>query len=98
MESTISATFEARTVPFGYDGHAAGAAVASARRELPALAPKVLIIGLDGATFDVLTPLVEAGRMPNLKHLIETGVSGILDSTKPPITPAAWTTFMTGKG
>lgn len=67
-------------------------------RELPALARRVLIIGLDGATFDVLNPLIAAGRMPHLKHLIETGVSGILDSTKPPITPAAWTTFMTGKG
>ncbi len=67
-------------------------------RELAFLARRVLIIGLDGATFDVLTPLVEAGRMPHLKHLIDTGVSGILDSTKPPITPAAWTTFMTGKG
>jgi predicted AlkP superfamily phosphohydrolase/phosphomutase len=67
-------------------------------RELPAIARRVLIVGLDGATFDVLTPLVEAGRMPHLKHLIKTGTSGILDSTKPPITPAAWTTFMTGKG
>jgi len=58
----------------------------------------VLIIGLDGATFDVLNPMMDAGRMPFLKHLVETGTSGILDSTKPPITPAAWTTFMTGKG
>lgn len=67
-------------------------------RELAALAKRVLVIGLDGATFDVLNPLMEAGRMPHLKRLVETGVSGILDSTKPPITPAAWTTFMTGKG
>jgi predicted AlkP superfamily phosphohydrolase/phosphomutase len=58
----------------------------------------VLIVGLDGATFDVLNPLMAAGRMPSLKRLVETGTSGILDSTKPPITPAAWTTFMTGKG
>lgn len=70
----------------------------SPRRELPALARRVLIIGLDGATFDVLTPLMQAGRMPNLAELVQTGTSGILDSTKPPITPAAWTTFMTGKG
>lgn len=62
------------------------------------MARRVLIIGLDGATFDVLNPLMEAGRMPHLRRLIETGTSGILDSTKPPITPAAWTTFMTGKG
>lgn len=76
----------------------AGVERAEPPRELPALAKRVLIIGLDGATFDVLTPLVDAGRMPHLKHLIDTGCSGILDSTKPPITPAAWTTFMTGKG
>lgn len=68
------------------------------RRETEPLAQRVLIVGLDGATFDILSPLMDAGRMPNLKRLMETGTSGILDSTKPPITPAAWTTFMTGKG
>ena len=60
-------------------------------RDVPALASKVLIIGLDGATFDVLNPMMAAGRMPNLKELIEMGAHGILDSTKPPITPAACT-------
>ena len=68
------------------------------RRELEAQARRILIVGLDGATFDVLNPLMEDGRMPNLRRLVETGASGILESTKPPITPAAWTTFMTGKG
>jgi len=71
---------------------------AQPRREVEALARRVLIVGLDGATFDVLNPLMEAGYMPNLRRLVETGTSGILESTKPPITPAAWTTFMTGKG
>lgn len=59
---------------------------------------RVLIIGLDGATFDVLGPLMEQGIMPVLKSLVEGGTAGVLESTKPPITPAAWTTFMTGKG
>lgn len=67
-------------------------------RPFPPLTERLLIIGLDGATFDVLTPMMNAGRMPQLQRLIESGVSGILNSTKPPITPAAWTTFMTGKG
>lgn len=67
-------------------------------RPLRALTDKLLIIGLDGATFDVLDPMMAAGRMPNLKRFIERGVAGVLHSTKPPITPAAWTTFMTGKG
>lgn len=67
-------------------------------RPLKPLAERLLIIGLDGATFDVLDPLMEAGRMPALRAFIENGAAGVLHSTKPPITPAAWTTFMTGKG
>lgn len=67
-------------------------------RPLRALADRFLIVGLDGATFDVLDPMIAAGRMPNLQRFIARGVAGVLHSTKPPITPAAWTTFMTGKG
>lgn len=57
---------------------------------------RVLIIGLDGVTWDVLTPLVEEGRLPSIKRAIENGAWGVLQSTTPPITPAAWTTFLTG--
>jgi predicted AlkP superfamily phosphohydrolase/phosphomutase len=71
---------------------------APAPRPLRAVADRILIIGLDGATFDVLDPLMAAGRMPNFRRFCETGVAGVLMSTRPPITPAAWTTFMTGKG
>lgn len=67
-------------------------------RALPAVAKRVLVIGLDGATFDILNPMMQSGRMPNLKSLIDEGAAGTLLSTVPPITPAAWTTFMTGKG
>ncbi len=56
------------------------------------------MIGLDGATFDVLGPLMDEGVMPHLAAMVAGGTSGILESTRPPITPAAWTTFMTGKG
>ncbi len=58
---------------------------------------RLLIIGLDGATFDVLNPMMAEGRMPRLARTVAQGVSGILRSTTPPITPAAWTTFLTGK-
>lgn len=58
---------------------------------------RVLLIGLDGATFDVFGPLMDQGKMPELKELLDTGTWGPLESTRPPITPAAWTTFMTGK-
>ena len=63
----------------------------------PPPARRVLIIGLDGATFDVFNPLIAEGRMPRLAEVVATGASGVLRSTTPPITPAAWTTFLTGK-
>jgi predicted AlkP superfamily phosphohydrolase/phosphomutase len=58
---------------------------------------RVLIIGLDGVTWNVLRPLMDEGRMPRLRRVVEEGASGVLRSTTPPITPAAWTTFLTGK-
>jgi predicted AlkP superfamily phosphohydrolase/phosphomutase len=70
----------------------------TAERPLKQLVDRLLILGLDGATFDVLDPLMDQGRMPNLKRFLEQGTAGVLRSTQPPITPAAWTTFMTGKG
>ncbi len=58
---------------------------------------KVVVIGLDGATLDVIQPLVRKGRLPNLANFMERGVCGELRSTTHPITPQAWTSFMTGK-
>ncbi len=57
---------------------------------------RVWILGLDGATYDLLTPLVEEGSMPNLGRLLAEGAAGPLRSTIPPVTPAAWSTFATG--
>jgi len=59
--------------------------------------PKVLVIGIDGGTFDIINPLINKGSLPNLKRLIENGSSGILQSTIPPVSPAAWSTFITGQ-
>jgi predicted AlkP superfamily phosphohydrolase/phosphomutase len=58
---------------------------------------KVLIIGLDGANWPVLRPYLDKGVMPNLAHLIETGVSGPLCSVVPTHSAVAWVSFMTGK-
>ncbi len=57
---------------------------------------KVLVIGLDGMTFDVARPLMDAGEMPTLAALEQRGVSGTLLSTYPPISAPAWVTFLTG--
>jgi predicted AlkP superfamily phosphohydrolase/phosphomutase len=61
------------------------------------MSKKVLFIGLDGSTFDVLDPLVNKGLMPRLKRFTEEGVRGPLETTIPPITPTAWVSWMTGK-
>ncbi len=57
---------------------------------------KLLIFGLDGATFDLIGPWVAQGHLPNLGRLMERGVSGDLASTLPPVTSPAWPSFMTG--
>ena len=58
---------------------------------------KIMIIGVDGATFDVIFPLIKSGLLPNFKRIITEGVHGNLRSTIHPITPHAWSTFLTGK-
>ena len=58
---------------------------------------RVLVLGLDGATFDIIKPMVARGELPHLGRLLEAGTHGILKSTLPPITPTAWTSFYTGK-
>ncbi|HEY4271544.1 MAG TPA: alkaline phosphatase family protein [Candidatus Udaeobacter sp.] len=58
---------------------------------------KLLILGLDAATLDLINPWVAEGKLPNLAHLMSAGASGRLASVVPPITPPAWTSFMTGK-
>ena len=57
---------------------------------------RVLIIGLDGGTWDVFDPLIERAAMPNLGALKARGIAAKLTSTVPPITPSAWTSFQTG--
>jgi predicted AlkP superfamily phosphohydrolase/phosphomutase len=59
--------------------------------------PRTLVLGVDGATFDVIDPLVRAGRMPALARLMGDGVRARLRSTCPPVSAPAWVTFLTGK-
>lgn len=61
------------------------------------MSAKVIMVGLDGATYSLLNPLIREGRLPALKWITENGVSGILKSTIPPYTATAWTSFATGK-
>ena len=58
---------------------------------------KTLIIGIDGGTWALLDHYVAAGHMPAMQRIMEQGVRGPLQSTIPPLTSAAWTSFQTGK-
>ncbi len=57
---------------------------------------KVFLLGLDGATWQLLEVLMERGVMPNLKSMVARGVSGVLNSTIPYVTPVAWSSLLTG--
>ena len=57
---------------------------------------KLLVIGIDGATWDLIEPWISEGKLPTFKKLYENGVHGILMSTIPPLTPPAWTSAFTG--
>ncbi len=57
---------------------------------------KIIVLGLDGATFDVISPLIKEGVMPNLKRIMGKGALGILKSVIPPVTAPAWLSIATG--
>jgi len=58
---------------------------------------KVIVFGLDGATWKVLKPLCDQDKLPNIKRLMTEGVFGELESTFPPVTGPAWLSMATGK-
>ena len=57
---------------------------------------KLIILGLDGATFDVINPMLESGKLPTFRKLMGECSYGKLMSTKIPISPSAWSSFLTG--
>ena len=57
---------------------------------------KILLFGIDGATWDVIDPLLEEGKLPNFKKLIENGTRANLKTIKPTHSPRIWNTIITG--
>ncbi len=57
----------------------------------------LLLVGIDGATFDLIEPLVAAGRLEVLAGLMERGAWGRFQTLEPTVSPAIWTTLATGK-
>lgn len=57
---------------------------------------KVVVLGFDGMDPQVLTRLMDQGRLPNLQKLRETGDYKPLGTSMPPQSPVAWSNFITG--
>ncbi len=57
---------------------------------------RVLLLGIDGATWDLMDPLLEAGKLPNFSKLIAAGTRAPLKSFEPTASPLIWTTIATG--
>jgi predicted AlkP superfamily phosphohydrolase/phosphomutase len=57
---------------------------------------KVLIVGLDGADWTIVDPLMAAGRMPNLLRLVNGGVPREPPLDHPMLSPVIWTSIATG--
>ena len=58
---------------------------------------KVLVIGLDGASFELIDPWITEGVLPNLKKIKEKGIWGDMVVCLPPVTAPNWKCYSTGK-
>jgi predicted AlkP superfamily phosphohydrolase/phosphomutase/tetratricopeptide (TPR) repeat protein len=58
---------------------------------------KVLLLGIDGADWDVINPMIARGELPVLAGLKKSGVFASLRSSIPTLSPLLWTTIATGK-
>ena len=60
------------------------------------LARRVVILGLDGLDPGRVRELMRKGELPNFRALAATGTFSELQSTCPPMSPVAWSSFATG--
>ena len=60
-------------------------------------AQRVILVGIDGADWKVIDPLIAEGRLPNLARMKSEGASGPLISHEPIFSPVVWATISTGK-
>ena len=58
---------------------------------------KVLVIGIDGGSWNIIKPLVKRGKLPTIAKLMKNGCYGHLISTIPYVTFPAWKCYSTGK-
>jgi len=58
--------------------------------------PQIFLFGIDGATWDLIEPMVQENQLPTFKALMDAGCYGRLSSLDPTWSPRVWTSLMTG--
>ncbi|MEE4311954.1 MAG: alkaline phosphatase family protein [candidate division KSB1 bacterium] len=58
---------------------------------------RVVLLGLDGATWRIIDKMMEAGRLPNFSRMMKRGSYGNLRSLEYAVSPRVWTSIATGK-
>lgn len=58
---------------------------------------RVILVGADGASWNVIDPVLAAGEMPHLAALLGRGGSAELETVEPVISPVVWTSLATGR-
>ena len=58
--------------------------------------PRVLLLGLDGASWDRVERGIDEGRLPTFERLVRGGVRAPLETLVPTYSPAIWTSMTTG--
>ncbi len=57
----------------------------------------VMIIGLDGADWNIINPLLSQNKLPHLASMIQEGSAGVFHTVRPTKSPVIWTSIGTGK-
>ena len=73
---------------------AIGGAIAAAGVE--PLPRRMVVIGVDSFTWRIVDGLMAAGRMPNMKRLVQRGARANLRTINPILSPVIWTSIATG--
>jgi predicted AlkP superfamily phosphohydrolase/phosphomutase len=55
-----------------------------------------LVLGLDGASFELIGSWIDDGSLPTISRLVEEGASSDLQSCVPPVTCPNWQAYATG--
>ncbi|MCK4413199.1 MAG: alkaline phosphatase family protein [Candidatus Eisenbacteria sp.] len=73
-----------------------GCAQKESSSSAPAESP-ILVLGIDGLEWNVILPMIRAGRLPEMAKLMEQGSYGLMRTLYPTLSPPIWTTVATGK-